>query len=70
MDCESNVKSFNNTLKINEDIIKGIENMLKQFRNQYNKEKRDLQSLRDILLIQENSFFYENIGNRRTRVYW
>ena len=30
-----------------------IENMLKQFRNQYNKEKRDLQSLRDILLIQE-----------------
>ena len=26
---ESNIKSFDNTVKINKDIIKGIENMLK-----------------------------------------
>ncbi len=29
MDSESNIKSFDNTLNINEDILKGIENMLK-----------------------------------------
>ena len=29
MDPESNINSFDNTININEDILKGIENMLK-----------------------------------------